>query len=203
LRIDKLDIFSQVGANAALVISLPVTVTDGQLNIAFTPVVQQPKISAIEVLSGAAASAGAAPSAVSFYDLWRPLHFSSAELDDPVVSGETSDPDGDRINNLMEYALGLDPRVADVQGRPAAKIENGFLVFTYSRNKGATDVVLTEEVATQLTGPWSSSGLTPQVVNDDGEIQTVKVTDSVAVGTASSRFLRLTVQLRQSNSLSR
>jgi hypothetical protein len=49
LRINDLDIFAEVGANAALVKSIPVTVSDGQLEIRFLHVTQNPKISAIEV----------------------------------------------------------------------------------------------------------------------------------------------------------
>jgi regulation of enolase protein 1 (concanavalin A-like superfamily) len=51
LRADNLDIFSQAGANTALIISLTVTVSDGQLDIAFVHGVENPKISAIEVLA--------------------------------------------------------------------------------------------------------------------------------------------------------
>ena len=54
LRINNLDIYSQAGANTALIIGLPVTVTDGQLNIAFGHGSQNPKICAIEVLATAA-----------------------------------------------------------------------------------------------------------------------------------------------------
>jgi hypothetical protein len=130
------------------------------------------------------------------YEQWRQVYFTSAELSDPAVSGETCDPDGDRISNLMEYALGLNPRVADVQGRPTTKIENGFLVLTCTRNKEAADVVLDAEAAISLAGPWSAAGLTQQVISDNGVIQTIKFIDSVAVGVEQSRFLRLTVQFR-------
>jgi hypothetical protein len=51
LVVDNLDIYAQVGANAALVVSVLVTVSDGQLNIQFVHGVENPKISAIEVLS--------------------------------------------------------------------------------------------------------------------------------------------------------
>ncbi|MEJ2642328.1 MAG: malectin domain-containing carbohydrate-binding protein, partial [Desulfosarcinaceae bacterium] len=51
----NLDIFSEVGANAALVRSYPVTLTDGQLNLRFLHAVQNPQINAIEVLSATAA----------------------------------------------------------------------------------------------------------------------------------------------------
>ncbi len=222
LRVDNLDIFSQVGARTALMISLPVTVNDGQLNIALNKVVQQPKISAIEVFGIQASSDTTRPTitsatavngttvqvlfsepvttttaqAIANYDHWRQLHFTTIELTAPIVSDDASDPDSDRINNLMEYALGLDPRIADLQGRPAAGLEHGFLVLTHSRNKEATDVNLEVEAATSLAGPWSAAGLTQQIISDNGVIQTFKVIDSVPAATSDSRFLRLKIQLR-------
>jgi hypothetical protein len=51
LVLDNLDIFSEVGAEAALVKSFTVTVSDGELNIEFLHQVENPKISAIEILS--------------------------------------------------------------------------------------------------------------------------------------------------------
>jgi len=54
LRIDNLDIYNQAGANTPLVITLPVTVADGQLNIALVHGIQNPKISAIEVVAASA-----------------------------------------------------------------------------------------------------------------------------------------------------
>jgi hypothetical protein len=50
LRFDNVDIFSEVGARAALVKSTDVTVTDGQLNILFRHQLQNPSIDAIEVI---------------------------------------------------------------------------------------------------------------------------------------------------------
>src|SRR5208283_1301507 len=47
--ISNLDIFAKVGQNAAYDVSIPVTVTNGALNINFTPVVDSAKVSAIEV----------------------------------------------------------------------------------------------------------------------------------------------------------
>lgn len=50
LAIDNLDIWAAVGANAALIRTLQATVTDGTLNIGFVSVVDNAKVSAIEVL---------------------------------------------------------------------------------------------------------------------------------------------------------
>jgi len=44
---------------------------------------------------------------------WHVQYFSSSDLKDPLVSGNEADPDGDRINNFMEYALGTDPMTPD------------------------------------------------------------------------------------------
>ena len=49
LALDNLDIFSEVGANAALVKSIPLSITDGQLNIDFQRVIQNPNLSGIEI----------------------------------------------------------------------------------------------------------------------------------------------------------
>ena len=47
--ITNLDICAKVGKNAAYNVTNVVTVSDGWMNIAFTPVVQNPKVSAIKV----------------------------------------------------------------------------------------------------------------------------------------------------------
>ena len=46
-------------------------------------------------------------------DSWLLSNFSFEELLDPNIFPDTADPDGDGINNLLEYALGLDPRAAN------------------------------------------------------------------------------------------
>lgn len=43
---------------------------------------------------------------------WKQGNFGSDSID-PVRAGEDADPDGDRIPNFLEYALGLDPKAHD------------------------------------------------------------------------------------------
>ncbi|HUF63630.1 MAG TPA: lamin tail domain-containing protein, partial [Verrucomicrobiales bacterium] len=38
---------------------------------------------------------------------WLARHFTAEEIDDPAVSGDHADPDGDGLSNLIEFALGL------------------------------------------------------------------------------------------------
>jgi hypothetical protein len=51
LRLVNLDLVQEVGAASALIKNIPVTVTDGKLNIDFSATVNRPMISAIEVYS--------------------------------------------------------------------------------------------------------------------------------------------------------
>jgi hypothetical protein len=46
----NLDIYSLVGANKALVLTFPVTVTTGQVLIQLVGVVQNPKVNSIEII---------------------------------------------------------------------------------------------------------------------------------------------------------
>lgn len=50
------------------------------------------------------------------YRGWDNFHFTSAERDDPAISGPEADPDQDGRPNWMEYALGRNPRVVDADG---------------------------------------------------------------------------------------
>ncbi len=44
------------------------------------------------------------------YAGWQSFHFSTAELSDPAISGDSADPDGDSFRNLAEYIAGTNPR---------------------------------------------------------------------------------------------
>jgi len=60
LVVNNLDIFSEVGSNAALVKSFTTTISDGQINIEFLHDVENPKISAIEIVPSASSICGPA-----------------------------------------------------------------------------------------------------------------------------------------------
>jgi len=76
-------------------------------------------------------------------DLWRDAHFDW--LENPALEHDTADPDGDTIPNLMEYALGRNPR----QPEPPAlfdmrhyRASDGVdvLGFTFTSNPDAREV---------------------------------------------------------------
>ena len=41
---------------------------------------------------------------------WEKFHFTPTEISNAAISGPTADPDGDGTSNLLELALGSDPR---------------------------------------------------------------------------------------------
>ncbi len=53
---------------------------------------------------------------LSFWDEWLRLHFTDAERRDPAVSNDHADPDGDGLPNVLESALGSNPRQSDPGG---------------------------------------------------------------------------------------
>lgn len=84
------------------------------------------------------------------YTTWRAQYFSTEELNLPAVSGSLADPDGDGFANLLEYALGLDPRTAHPAAVPATSAENGFWIFLYTRPANRSDVNYIVQVSTNL-----------------------------------------------------
>ncbi len=136
------------------------------------------------------------------YQAWRSRYFAPDELGDPAISGDQADPDGDGIVNLLEYALGLEPRVAGVAGLPTVEIveaEGGrALALSYTRVVGATDVSYEPQASGDLAA-WSGAAgdvVTVSVTGSaDGLTQTVVVRDARPMG-EGARFMRLVVGRR-------
>ncbi|MBP6865398.1 MAG: autotransporter-associated beta strand repeat-containing protein [Candidatus Didemnitutus sp.] len=91
-----------------------------------------------------------APVIADPYTTWLAEYFTTEELNLPTVSGALADPDRDGLANLLEYALGLDPRAASPTAVPATSTENGFWVFLYTRPANRSDVSYVVEVSTNL-----------------------------------------------------
>jgi len=122
---------------------------------------------------------------------WRFTNFGSY---DSVDSGaDSADPDHDGLNNLLEYALGLNPNTSGVI--PATLALNGAsLEYTYTRSTAAKDNGVTYQIEwsdTLEAGSWSTETVTQQITSTQGALETVKA--SVPAGTGGKRFLRLHV----------
>lgn len=124
-------------------------------------------------------------------ELWRFANFGSY---DSVASGaDFADPDGDGLNNLLEYALGTAPNASGVL--PAVLALNGAnLEYTYTRSTAAKDNGVTYQIEwsdTLEAGSWSTQQVAEEIQGNEGALETVKA--SVPRGSGGKRFLRLLV----------
>ncbi len=127
---------------------------------------------------------------------WRQTNFGTIDPNDPVA-GDSANPAGDGLANLLKYSLGLDPHQATAAGLPSVALSNGvYLSLTFTRLKSATDITYHVDVSGDLEAwneIWNST-----VVPYGGGInptQQVTVKDAVPASQAPGgcRFLRLRI----------
>jgi hypothetical protein len=110
----------------------------------------------------------------------------------------TGDPDGDGVSNLVEYALGLDPTVANANPIQLSQVNvagNTYLQLKVSRNPAATHVLIEGLSAGTLTDVTTWSTATTVIVTDTASEFVVR--DSQAIGTGLKRFLKLRFTLQR------
>lgn len=118
------------------------------------------------------------------FDAWRFANFTASERADPSISGETADPDFDKLANLIEYALALPPKSPD--GSPLEISEtDGYLAISGIRNPAAIDIIWGAQVTGNMD-VWS-----PAEINLDQETFTAR--DTVPMSGADRRFIRLQI----------
>jgi CubicO group peptidase (beta-lactamase class C family) len=129
------------------------------------------------------------------YDAWRAKHFSTAELADPALSSDQSDPDNDGVPNLSEYAHGLDPRNTNEPPGISANIRltdsGNVLVLNFRRLLLEHELDYAFEASSDLLN-WSLTN--PQEVETPALNADGTITASLNVGPLSSnaaRFFRL------------
>lgn len=105
---------------------------------------------------------------------WQAANFDEAERADPLVSGPLADPEGDSLTNLLEYAMGLDPRANNSDSLPVLTFSyddlgQRNLELTFQRKKGLTGVIFGMEVSQDLV-TWNLSSIPgpPFIDNGDG-----------------------------------
>lgn len=131
-------------------------------------------------------------------ELWKHQHFTLAEREDPEISGDNANPDGDQLSNLLEFAFNQDPKAADAASVAIGNmIENGqtYLTLTYTRPKNASGLKYRVEVSDDLQTWHSGSTATAEISRvDNGRAWVVTVRDMLPMGSASRRFMRVSVE---------
>ncbi|MCE9608818.1 MAG: DUF6055 domain-containing protein [Chthoniobacter sp.] len=121
---------------------------------------------------------------------WRFTHFGT--MANTGTAADTFDANNDGESNLLEFATGQNPNAATSVATSIVK-NGATLEFTYTRSNAALadGATFTAEWRDDLSsGAWSNTGITEQILTDDGTMQTVKA--SVAAGTFR-RFLHLKI----------
>jgi CotH kinase protein/Chitobiase/beta-hexosaminidase C-terminal domain/Lamin Tail Domain len=127
---------------------------------------------------------------------WLRDNFTSMELADPLAVGVLADVDGDGITTLMEFALGLDPKLHSAQsflptGSMIDLAGDDYMALSFRRLKPGSDVIYRALVSPDLN-IWTDESMqfgTP-VDNGDGT-ETVIMRDLLNSGEAPRRFMRL------------
>jgi hypothetical protein len=135
------------------------------------------------------------------YADWIALNFPG-ETNSTVI-GRSADPDADRMANLLEFALGLDPKIADANpfgpghpGLPVGTIQNfggtNYLALLVKRPIGRLGVQCIGEVSGDLVNWTQAIPVGSPFDNGDGT-ETLTFRDFVSVPGANARFARLRV----------
>lgn len=133
------------------------------------------------------------------YATWRALVWDTLNATNNLVSGPTADPDGDGLNNFLEYALGSDPlrpsarpvietSIEDADGAPR-------LVVTVRFSPSAQDAAFTWEQSADLVN-WSPAGWSLMPLSSEispAGFCTQRLQDVEPLPADCARFLRLRV----------
>jgi surface-anchored protein len=177
--------------------SLSVTLTDDTSlgDAALTTVAQVFTIS-VEASDGIAA--------------WRQTHFGSSHDEGPVAY--SANPDGDSLNNLQEWAFGLNPTLNDgsallvtgatiiQRGTPQPRVVNipnsvDFrAMFGRRKNHVAAGLTYTVQFSAGLD-IWQDSVAVPTVIADDGEIEACTVPYPFFINGKKARFFRVSISV--------
>ncbi len=131
----------------------------------------------------------AAPPPTTYND-WQGQYFTAAQIVDPGISGDTANPAGDGLPNLLKYALGLSP-LAPALSPVRTDTATGYLRLIVPKNAAATDLTYRVEGTANLVDPasWSADNL----VVEANTASLLQVRDYVPIGTGPQHFLRLRV----------
>ncbi|MDA0811188.1 MAG: lamin tail domain-containing protein [Verrucomicrobia bacterium] len=120
----------------------------------------------------------------SGYASWAALHFGANA---GTLGLPGADPDSDTAVNLVEYALGMTPTVADPSSLPNITTNvNSTVIMSYRKGPGTADVILTPESSTDLKS-WSI--LAADVADDGAASATAPMVNGLPV------YLRLRVSM--------
>jgi hypothetical protein len=145
---------------------------------------------------------------VEDFGAWRKLYFTPVEIANDSTTGPAADFDGDEINNLLEFALNLDPTFnqraimqssSGLRGLPAMGMqiisgeEHLTIEFVRRTTTSVSGLVYIPQFASDLED-WQTVG-TETVTPINSRWERVKVVDSISNDGTAGRFARVKVVL--------
>jgi hypothetical protein len=127
------------------------------------------------------------------FSSWQSRNFSTAQLTDASVSGPNADPYGSGVENLLAYALGLDPATAQTTDVPTPTIQNGHLTITYTVPSAITDVSYSVEVSADMKTWGTGTGYTQVLSSTTSSTGVTMTVQDVLPTTTQKHFMRLRV----------
>ena len=122
--------------------------------------------------------------------VWKLAYFG-ANANNPAIAGDTADPDGDGIVNLMEYAYAFNPLATNTNPFTGTLAGNQFQVY-FPRNTSASDITYVLQTSSSLTA-WSDlmtfAAATGWVTNLPG----ATVAESPTNGVPPAQYVNVTV----------
>ncbi len=118
------------------------------------------------------------------FSQWQARYFTNS-----TDSAPTADPDHDGYDNLVEYALGINPTASTVSPLRFVNV-GGVCCMEFTRRKDLTNVTVTPQIGDTL-GNWTSAVTAPPLTNTAGT-ETIHV--PLPTGNAAARaFFRVLV----------
>lgn len=114
----------------------------------------------------------------------------------PNIGDGAANPDGDELNNRLEYALGTNPRTASPSPVSAGLQSTGgqsFLTISFPRRTDAADLIYTPQFSTDLVSWTAATVLVSSTPGADGTVIETWRTEQ-SVNAAGRFFARLRVE---------
>ena len=124
------------------------------------------------------------------YDIWKNAVFG-VNANISTVAGDHAAPAGDGVENLLKYALGMNPNSPDLSGLPLQMSLGAYAGIGFTR--AASDVQYQVEVSDDLIS-WSPSTTTDVTPPGSAAGWTV-IRDDTPVSAVAQRFMHLKVSV--------
>ncbi|MBK8038221.1 MAG: choice-of-anchor D domain-containing protein [Verrucomicrobiaceae bacterium] len=126
---------------------------------------------------------GTGQSLLTAFETWRQTHFGTTT--NTGNAADDADPDHDGIQNLAEFAFGLDPNLSSTTSIPQPQLSGGSLSVSFTKPANVSGIAYDAESSTTLLpGSWNP-------VTNTGTFPTFHF--SVPTGSMPKLFIRLKV----------